>query len=135
MFKLLKPYVACILLVLLPLQALAAANMLACNSNMQTETMVQKMPMPHCNMHMANSEHSTNIEQSTKNSTQHMPQQQDNCKAHCANLCASLCAMTALASDFNFTYLQAASKPLFNNQSQYRSITLASLQRPPNSLS
>ncbi len=127
MFNRLKRNFACLLLVLLPLQALAAANMSICNSMMQTESTRQKTAMPHCNMHMSDA---------TQNTTQHSPQNQnDSCKTHCASLCASLCAMTALPSNLGLANLPAASKKLFSSQALYTSISLASLQRPPIRLS
>ncbi|MFM9835562.1 MAG: hypothetical protein ACKVOA_05625 [Methylophilaceae bacterium] len=123
----LNRYFACLLLVLLPLQALAAANMSICNSMMETESAQQKTVMPHCNMH---------ISDATQNAKQHLPQKQnDSCKTHCASLCASLCAMTTLPSNLGLANLPAASKKIFSSQVLYTSISLASLQRPPIHLS
>ena len=121
MFKRLSIYAAYLLLILLPLQSLAAANMSVCRSMMQTESTQQKTTMPHCNMHMADAK------QDTKNT----PQQHDCCKGSCASLCASLCAITVLPSDLRLTSLATASQKIFNYQILYTSTTLSGLQRPP----
>jgi hypothetical protein len=121
MFKKLAYYFAYLLLVLLPLQGLAAANMSICNSMMQIESTQQKTAMSHCNMHMVDTA------QNTKNSIQ----QHDCCKEYCAALCASLCGIAALASPSDVINLQATSHKLNLSTPLYASITPTNLQRPP----
>ncbi len=108
---------ACLLLVLIPLQGVAAANMSICNSLMQSDSQhailgdeaMQDMP---CHDEM---------KQGKKNT----------CKTHCAALCASLSAMTALPSVTPATTFVVSTQTVSLPQQVYVSITQPNLQRPP----
>lgn len=117
MLKRFSHFFACLLLVLIPLQAVAAVNMSICNSIMQSDAQQAMQNMPcHDNMNSKHGEKSTS---------------KAHCKTNCATLCASLSAMTALpimmpAATF-LLFAQIVSFP----QKAYVSITQANLQRPP----
>jgi hypothetical protein len=116
MLKRFSHFFAYLLLVLVPLQGLAAANMLACNSLMQlAPTQVQSMP---CHEHM-------------QKDKENLPEQKNTCKSVCAALCASLCAMTALPSNIKPASLLPASQSVVLADQLYASITQPNLQRPP----
>lgn len=118
-------FFACLLLVLIPLQGIAAANMSICNSMMQTDT-----------------KHASIIQTSTQQQAQTMPCHDDmNSKFHsdgkstsktsCAALCASLCAMTALPSNMPVASFFVSSSLMQMPHQTYVSITQPNLQRPP----
>ena len=127
MLKRLSQFFACLLVVLIPLQALATANMLVCNSLMQTQSndqnKLQQVQVKPCHMHMAG------MSKTTGNPSQ--KHQSPCCKASCATLCASLNVMTTLPSGIKpATFL--VSTPLMSMPHQaYASITQPNLQRPP----
>ncbi len=114
-------FFACVLLVLMPLQGFAAANMSICNSLMQVEanSIKQMQNMP-CHKHMAG-------DINTQDSCKH----KNTCKTNCATLCASLSGLTALPSDLKPIPLRATSNALDSYTQAYVSITQANLQRPP----
>jgi hypothetical protein len=114
MLKRFSHFFACVLLVLIPLQGLAAANMSICNSLMQAEAKQVNMP---CHEGMAK----------TEKSAEH----QSPCKAACATLCASLCAMTTLPSNIQAASFLTSSTLVSLPNQLYASITQANLQRPP----
>lgn len=120
MIKRFTHYIACLLLVLLPLQGIAAANMSICNSLMQVQTnrMKQMQNMP-CHKQMPNV---TNEQDSCKHKSA--------CKTNCATLCASLSGLTALPSDISL-YLPMTLTTLLAYTQTYASITQPNLQRPP----
>jgi hypothetical protein len=111
---------ACLLLVLLPLQSIAAANMLVCNSLMQlaqgqalTQTPAQANSMP---CHDMGKKPDHQHQKSSKN---------------CGVLCNSLCAVVAI-SDMPTMSIQLPTAQLIGlNAESYISITLPQLQRPP----
>ena len=127
MFKRFSYYFVYLLLVLMPLHALATANMLVCNSLMQSKTLENSVntalnAMP-CHQPMAN--------MASSNNTQHSEHQQSPCKANCASVCANMCAMTAMPSPIHSTFALNVTQ-LFNFNSQpYASVTQPNLQRPP----
>jgi hypothetical protein len=108
-------FFACLLLVLLPLQGFAAANMSICNSMMQSsaEQAMQNMPC-HDNMN-------SNAQHGEKNT----------CKTSCATLCASLSTMTALPSNPQAATFLVSAQTVNFPQQVYVSITQPNLQRPP----
>ena len=112
-------FFATILLILMPLQALATANMLVCNSMMQSNaakqsTQVASSAMP-CHQHMSKSE----------------PNGKLPCKSSCANICVSLCAISAMPA-LNLSSFALNLMQVFDvNHQTYASITLPNLQRPP----
>ena len=127
MLKYFSQFFACLLLVLIPLQSIAAANMLVCNSMMQAQSHEQSNPQQvqaePCHMHMAGMSKSTE-----RLSEKH---QSPCCKTTCATLCASLNAMTALPSSIKpATFLVSTGLISIPNQ-VYASITQPNLQRPP----
>ena len=114
---------AYLLLVLMPLQGFAAANMLVCNSLMQAEAGKQVAKEMPCHKHAATS------------SVNHIKQPQNQksaCKSNCATVCANLCALTALVSNVKPSFALNNSQAYDFNQLIYASITQASPQRPPN---
>jgi len=112
-------FFACLLLVLMPLQSVAAANMSICNSMMHTNTQQQAQTMP-C--------HEGMISEANK---QVPEKQQGSCKTVCAALCASLSAMTALSSNPPATTFLVSAQTVSFPQQVYVSITQPNLQRPP----
>lgn len=112
-------FFAYLLLLLMPLQSIAAANMLVCNSMIQSSAQQAMQNMP-CHEGM------------TSEANKQMPEkQQGSCKTVCAALCASANAMTALpSSPPAATFLVSAQTVNFPQQ-VYVSITQPNLQRPP----
>jgi hypothetical protein len=108
-----------LLLVLLPMQALAAANMLVCNSMMQLETVQPTESMMSCH-------EATADDTSERN---HHPQSAH--KSTCASACASMCALTAIPFHTNSSFALNSSQVIDFNHLHYVSITLPNLQRPP----
>ena len=122
-------FFACLLVVLIPLQGFAAANMSACNALMQAAVNQAKQQgvrvMP-CHEHMAGMT-KTSGDLSNNHSNKHNKA----CKSSCATLCNSLCAMTALPSNIKPATLQDTSRAMTLFSQSYASITLPSPQRPP----
>ena len=110
---------ACLLMVLMPLQGFAAANMSICNSLMQTYTAKKMQNMP-CHQHMTSM---TKMHDCCKHKS--------SCKTNCATLCASLSGLTALPTELKPMPLLAMSNALVSYTKLYTSITQANLQRPP----
>lgn len=110
---------AYLLLVLMPLQALAAANMLVCNSMMQAHAnSAQAQAMP-CH------------EQAVSGSEEHDKQQPTSAKAHCASMCANACAMTVVHTKTDASFIETTIQLIDFKSINYHSITLPNLQRPP----
>ncbi|MES2635972.1 MAG: hypothetical protein V4605_01510 [Pseudomonadota bacterium] len=121
MLKRFSHFIASILLVLMPMQALATANMLVCNSIMQSNAAKQSAPvisstMP-CHQHMINPASESNDKSS--------------CKSICASICASLCALTAMPVLNQLSFALNLMQIFDVNHQNYASITQPSLQRPP----
>ena len=129
MLKRYSHYFAYLVLVLMPLQALATANMLICNSMMQANVVNAKSvttEMP-CPQHMQE----TDIAYPQENSTQQNSHQSGSHKPSCVSVCANMCALTAIPMQIQSTFpLNLIQMIDFKNQS-YVSITLPNLQRPP----
>ena len=87
-----------LLLVLIPLQSIAAANMLVCNSMMTIDKVSEKSHMMPCHEDM-NSTVSNNTHQKHDSDTSN--NNKDACKANCA----SLAAMAAVSSYLKSTSL------------------------------
>ena len=122
-------FFACLLVVLIPLQSFAAANMSACNALMQAavnQTKQQGVRVMPCHEHMAGMT-KTSGDLSNNHSNKH----NNACKTNCATLCNSLCAMTALPSNIKPATLQDTSRAMTLFSQSYASITLPSPQRPP----
>lgn len=110
---------AYLLLVLLPLQALASANMLVCNSMMQLEAAKHTQSPMSCH------------EESLNNASERNHNPQTTHKSSCASVCASICALTAIPFSTHSTFALNASQVIEFNHLNYISITLPKLQRPP----
>jgi hypothetical protein len=117
MLKRFSYFFACMLLVLMPLQGIAAANMSICMMQSNAQQAMQNMPC-HDNM--------------TSKGSQQVPEKQRGfCKTVCAALCASLYAMTALPGNPPAATFMVSAQLISFPQQNYVSITQASLQRPP----
>ena len=125
MLKRFSHFFAYCLLVLIPLQGVAAANMSVCNSLIQSTAQQVTHHMP-CHDGMSNVQHSekTSDKHNEKNAS----------KARCATACASLNAMMALPSTALATPFLVTAQTVNLPQTLYVSITQASLQRPPISI-
>ena len=140
MFKCISYYFACLLVVLMPLQALAAANMLVCKDMMRTsitQANTQKIENAPCHKHMASmtvdskNQHITNVEISGAEKYNKDTPCKTSCKAVCATLCASLVTMAAQPNDITAVIFLVSSTLISMPNQVYASITQASLQRPP----
>lgn len=133
MFTRLSRFFACLLVMLIPLQGFAAANMSACNALMQAalnQTKQQEVQAIPCHEHMA-AMTKTSGDLSNNQTNKHSGNHKNACKTSCATLCNSLCAMTALPSNIKPATLQDTSKAMTLLSQSYASITLPSPQRPP----
>lgn len=134
---------AYLLLVLMPVHALASANMLICNSMMhsQFETQIDthltvetqvdiethaNNVMP-CHQSMAN----TNLDQVNTHDKMQRDGQEAPCKANCASICANMCAITAIPATLISSFALNSSQLFSINSQPYASITQPNLQRPP----
>jgi hypothetical protein len=119
-------FFAYLLLVLMPLQALASANMLVCNNIMQAQAVQEVMEavatqqMP-CHQHMDSSV------KPLKNQDSH----QSSCKAQCAKVCANLSALSILTNNIKSNFQPETAQVFDINNQNYTSVNLPSLQRPP----
>ncbi|HSI38519.1 MAG TPA: hypothetical protein VK946_05560 [Methylotenera sp.] len=123
MFKHFSHIFVYLLLALMPLQSMAAANMLICNSMMQAETSKQALHTMPCHEHMTSP--AASIDQSTEDD--HPSASKTNCTA----LCSNLCGMVALQIDIKSALLPVSTLLISTTHPAYASITLPSLQRPP----
>ena len=123
MLKYFSQFLACLLLVLIPLQGIAAANMLVCNSMMQEQNNSQQVQAERCHMNMAG------MSKSTENPLE--KHQSPCCKTTCAALCASLNAMTALPNNIKPATFQISTGLISISYQAYASIIQPNLQRPP----
>lgn len=117
-------YFACLLLVLIPLQVIAATNMAVCNSMMRVNTAIENASaaMP-CHKHM---DKVLEVAQD-----QEKPSQKPACESYCAAICASLNVISITTGMVNpSTYLASFLMMPLPNQA-YTSVTQANLLRPP----
>jgi mannitol-specific phosphotransferase system IIBC component len=122
-----------LLLVLMPLQSMAAANMLICNSIMHMDKINEKIQMMPCHEQMSSlTSNSTN--QSHDSDTSNSKKYKNVCKSNCTH-CASMCAMAALPSHLKSAILEASAQTFSSTYQPYVSITLPNPQRPPIRLS
>lgn len=134
MFKRTIRLCAYLLLAVLPLQGIAAANLLVCNSVMQVSSTTVSTASETTHSAMPCHETSNITQQNISTSdTHHSPAPM--CKSSCNAICASMSAFAPAQTQS----AQAPHTKLPTNtqfvQSFYASITLASLQRPPITLS
>jgi hypothetical protein len=123
-------FFAYILLLLMPLQVLAAANMRVCNSVMQLSNQSTVSVMPCHNMKMAMAD----MTKASDNDA-HKNTGKSTCKTACASLCASLCSLTALNQTAAAMPVLVASQAIVAHNNTYTSYSPPKLQRPPNFLS
>lgn len=122
--KFISHFFSCLLLVLIPLQAIAATNMAVCNKIMQAnaanENFSSDMP---CHKHMDNLKEAAQAQEKSNLNTE--------CESYCAAICASLNVISITNSMINLSdYL--VSTPIISKPDQaYASITQANLLRPP----
>lgn len=127
MFKHYRQFIAYFLLVFLPIQAFSAGNMLVCRGLMETSSIVAVNTDSHVMpCHADETHHHAEHDQNKNNSS--------SCVLGCAHTCISMGAMFALIADgFTVTFLDNKQTPDIT-YSNYVSITLPNLQRPPISL-
>lgn len=134
MFKLFSHITAYLLLMLIPLQSIAAADMLICNSMSMLKVKnvsVQPDNMP-CLTHMAKLV-KVSIGDSNRAHTD-TPHESDS-KTSCATFCYGMCAMTVLPSEIKSQALLTPTQIFGLAYQAYTSVTLPNLQRPPIRLS
>jgi hypothetical protein len=117
-------FFACLLLVLMPLQAIAATNMAVCNSMMQASKVIEysSAGMP-CHQHMENV---TNVVPDENKSNY-----KNVSKSHCAAMCASLAVATIPPNRINLIEYLVSSSSIGMPYQLYASITQPNLLRPP----
>jgi phosphoribosylcarboxyaminoimidazole (NCAIR) mutase len=119
MLKRFSYFFAYLLLVLMPLQGFAVANMFICNSMMQLAVESKASVMP-CHKHMDS-----------------MIKMQDSCthksacKSNCATLCASLSGMTALTQTIPVAPILVVAQASTLYSEIYTSHSPPNLERPP----
>lgn len=118
---------ACLLLVLIPLQGFAAANMSICNSMMQAQMSEHQSVNKPC--HMKGMQMASMTKAS--DNCAHKNTGKSTCKTTCATLCASLSSMTALNQTAPTMPVLAASQAIAAHSESYTSYSPPNLQRPP----
>ncbi len=112
-------FIIYLLLAILPMQSIASASMLVCNSMMTRQSETDT-----CHQH--------HLQQSEeKNHSEHT----SSANLHCVVVCASLCAANAIGSQMTLHLPTAAQTVFIPLKTVYASITLPSLLRPPISFS
>jgi len=124
MVSYLSRFFACLLMVLMPLQAIAAVNMTACNCMTKISKVTEQLStdMP-CHKQVKN----------TINFTQDQQQSNDKntCESNCAAMCASLTIAAIPKCEINTIGNQASSSLTSISYQSYASITQPNLLRPP----
>lgn len=126
MLKRCSHFFAYMLLVLMPMQALATANMLVCNSMMQVNVVEQSAKSTSNIMPCHQDAHSAIAED-----TGHINHQQSPHKSSCVSVCANMCALTAMPTQIQSNFAFNNTQVIGFNHLNYDSITLPNLQRPP----
>ena len=124
---------AYLLLVLMPLQAIAGANMLVCNSmtqahtqsSLQTQTQTQTQTQDQILLTDAMPCHQKIDSVITEKSSTYP------CKASCASECANMGAVIALTAPMQLSFELNTNHDFSFNNFSYASITQPNLQRPP----
>jgi len=127
MLKRTSHFFACLLLVLVPLQGFAAANMSICNSMMHAQSHTQKAEVAPCHKHMLGIE----SDAKSNDTASHQPSCKTSCKTVCATLCASFATMAALPGNIPAAVFYSSSSLISLPNQVYASITQPNLQRPP----
>ena len=120
-------FFAYLLLVLMPLQAIAGANMLVCNSmtqahtfsSLQTQTQDQILLTDAMPCHQK-------IDSVVTEKSSSYP-----CKASCASVCANMGAVIALTAPMQLSFALNTNHGFSFNNFSYTSIIQPNLQRPP----
>lgn len=125
MFERYRLIIAWVLMVFLPLQAFASANMFICQSMMpiqlvaHTEPVAASMP---CHTHHA----SQTIQDSYQN--------QSPCQSECAAICVGMCSLIAFPVNFNSLTMLKQQQVHETVYISYASVVLPNPHRPPISL-
>jgi hypothetical protein len=114
-----------LLLVFLPIQAFATANMLICNSVMQFSHAQKVEASEPCHQHSA-SKHTNASKHAEPNN-----HATSTCQSNCASACASMCALAAIIAGMPSAFLHEMTTSFVFSHLSYASVTLPSLQRPP----
>ena len=136
MFKRFSFLATLLLLVTMPLQSLAAANMLACASMANAalkssinNTASETKATEHSACHEMPSNKADTVSSNTY--ADHSKHQNSTCKINCALMCTNLCAINAIVSVVSFKFSSAHTNIQPFQPHHYASITLPSFQRPP----
>ncbi len=119
---------AYLLLLLIPLQSIAAANMLVCNSLMQAN---HNLPVQIGTSSSAIVDNMSCHETRADITDYQQPASTAAEKGHCSTLCSSLCSVTALPQLFNLGLSTNTNTIIIGIDQTYVSITLPAFQRPP----
>ena len=130
MLKQVVHFVAYLLLVLMPLQALATANMLVCNSVMQSSVMMSES-VQHDSKSLQSATNPMSCHQHVASKNAHKNESKSSCKSFCASLCSNLCALTAITTPVNPSFNIKSIQVYDFNHQIYASIPQQNLQRPP----
>jgi hypothetical protein len=127
MLKRFSHFFAWFLLVLMPLQGVAAANMSVCNSMMQAQMSEHQSVKKPCHMKSMQMASMNKMQDSCA----HKNTGKSTCKTACATLCASLSGMTALNQTAPIMPVLAATQTIAAHNETYTSYSPPNLQRPP----
>ncbi len=116
-----KNYLILCLLLVMPLQSIAANFQLACQDNHKTSVTTEKK-VSHCHQSQAKEHKQSDIADSHYGSH------------HCLSFCAQV-GMTALTSDTSFIFSQDSDIIYNSYLHHYNSVILPHIQRPPISFS
>ena len=128
MLRYLSRFFACFLLVLIPLQGFATANMNICNRIMQSQMSEHQSVNKPC--HMANM-HKNIMHIASMAITQDSCKHNTACKTNCAALCANLSFITPLTQTINAMPELIGSQAVVAYNQTYTSYAPPNLQRPP----
>lgn len=133
MLKRFSSFVAYVLLVLMPLQALATANMLVCHSVMQANTIQYTFEGTQQSAHALTSTKSCHQHMAMKDAhpSKSKAEPTSSCKSNCASHCVNLCALTAMLVQSNTNFSLNLTQAFDLNHQLYASISQPNLQRPP----
>lgn len=135
MLKLYRQIVAYLLLVFLPMQAFAAANMLVCHGMMQAKKAIHSLQVETQMQVEAGVDVDTDAmpchSHQTTQHTQHDHSHQSACQSGCASACVSMCSLVAFPSNIASVTLFEASQLSTTAYFNYASITLPNPHRPP----
>jgi len=117
-------FFSCLLLVLVPLQSIAAANIYVCNHLIEPKNFSEEnsASMP-CHKYMVTTLNNVVDSNHCK--------QKNTCKSDCTLLCASVAVMATLAGNMAITAFPASSSLVDMLHQSYASIIQPKLQRPP----